>query len=133
MAMAFVARPDGVFDFRDHRVVIDAIVPLIFFHFQGVKKGWGWFIFNSHRVHRAPFSKIVRDHIYRPYVRELLAIEKAIKPVLPLPDARPHRRSATVDIRQYLTSKVRNVGIRVLQLLDIATGRAFLVFRGTAY
>jgi len=120
-------------DFHGNRVMIDRIVPLIFFHFQGVKKGWCWFIFNSHRIHRAPFSKDVRNHIYKPYVRELLAIEKAIAPVLQVSDAKPHRRSAIVDIRQYLKSKVRNVGVRVLQLLDILTGRAFLVFRGTAY
>ena len=120
-------------DVDRNRVMVDAIVPLIFFHFQGVKRGWGRFIFNSHRIYRAPFSKDVRNHIYRPYVRELLAIEKAIKTVLQVPDARPHRRSAIVDIGQYLKSKVRNVGVRVVQLLDIVTGRAFLVFRGTAY
>jgi hypothetical protein len=36
-------------------------------------------------------------------------------------------------IKQYLIGKVRNAGLRAFQLLDIVTGRAFLVFRGTAY
>jgi hypothetical protein len=36
------------------------------------------------------------------------------------------------DIRHYLKSKMRDVAIRLLQLLDVVTGRAFLVFRGTA-
>jgi hypothetical protein len=120
-------------DFRGNRVLIDGTVPLVFFHFQGVKKGWGWFIFNSHRIYRAPFSKDVRNHIYRPYVRELLATEKVIEPFLRLPEVKPHRRSAIVDVGQYLKSKVRNVRTRVFQLLDIVTGRAFLVFRGSTY
>jgi hypothetical protein len=75
----------------------------------------------------------MRSHIYKPYIDELLAIEGKIDPVLQVSIAKPHRRSAILDIRQYLISKVRNAGIRLFQLLDIVTGRAFLVFRGTAY
>ncbi|MDO8401205.1 MAG: hypothetical protein Q7T45_25690 [Bradyrhizobium sp.] len=120
-------------DFRDNRVMIDAMHPLIFFHFQGVKKGWGWFIFNSHRRYRAPFSGDMRQHIYQPYIDELLQIESAVDPVLQLSGAKPHRRSAVGDIKQFLADKVRSVGIRLFQLLDIATGRAFLVFRGKAH
>ncbi len=120
-------------DLRHNKVMIDEIYPLVFFHFQGLKKGLGCFIFNSHRQYRAPFSRNVRNHIYKPYIDELLAIEKAVDPVLQVPAAKPHRRSAVVDIRQYLISKLRNFGIRMFQLMDIVTGRAFLVFRGTAY
>ena len=43
-------------DFSGDRVLIDAVHPLIFFHFQGLRKGLRWFIFNSHRAYRAPFS-----------------------------------------------------------------------------
>jgi hypothetical protein len=120
-------------DFRDNRVMIDAVHPLVFFHFQGLRKGLGWFIFNSHRVYRAPFSKDVRNHIYKPYVDELLAIERTVDPVIDVSEAKPHRRSAITDVRQYLKSKLRNAGVRVFQLLDVVSGRAFLVFRGTAY
>jgi hypothetical protein len=120
-------------EFRDNRVLVDAAHPLIFFHFQGLRKGLHWFIFNSHRAYRAPFSKIVRDHIYKPYVDELLTIERTTDPVMPVSETTPHRRSAIVDIRQYLKSKVRNVVLRVFQLWDIASGRAFLVFRGDVH
>jgi hypothetical protein len=120
-------------DFHGDGVVIDSIHPLVFFHFQGVKKGWGSFIFNSHRQYRAPFSRDVRNYIYKPYINELLAIERAVDPVLQVSSAKPHRRYAIVDVRQYLISKLRNAGLRMFQLLDIATGKAFLVFRGTAY
>jgi hypothetical protein len=119
--------------FRDSAMMIDAVYPLIFFHFQGVKKGFsGWFIFNSHRQYRAPFSSDMRNCLYRPYVDELLAIERTIDPILQVSAATPHRRSA-VEMLQYFKSKVRNVRLRAFQLLDIVTGRAFLVLRGTAY
>jgi hypothetical protein len=120
-------------DFRGDEVLIDVIHPLIFFHFQGLRRGLRWFIFNSHRAYRAPFSDTVRDHIYKPYVDQLLAVEKTVDPVLSVSAAKPHRRSAVADIGQYLKSKARNVGVRVFQLLDIVTRRAFFVFRGTAY
>jgi hypothetical protein len=120
-------------EFRGNRLLIDAIHPLVFFHFQGLRKGLRWFIFNSHRFYRAPFSRDVRNHIYKPYVDELLAIEKTVNPVLDISEAKPHRRSAITDIGQYLKGKVRSAGTLVFQLLDIVTNRAFLVFRGTAY
>jgi hypothetical protein len=119
--------------FRGNRVLIDAVHPLVFFHFQGLRKGLRWFIFNSHRAYRAPFSGDVRDHIYKPYVHELLTIEQTVDPILQAPMAKPHRRSAIVNVGQYLKSKARNTGGRVFQLLDIVTGRAFFVFRGRAY
>ena len=104
-----------------------------FFHFQGLRKALRWFIFSSHRVYRAPFSGAVRNHIYKPYVDELLAIEQTVDPILQVAAAKPHRRSTVVNVGQYLKSKVRNAGVRVFQLLDIVTGRAFFVFRGRAY
>ncbi|MGZ5729426.1 MAG: hypothetical protein ACXWI8_19710 [Burkholderiales bacterium] len=117
--------------FHDNRVMIDANYPLIFFHFQGLRKGLGCFIFNSHRRYRAPFSGNTCNYIYKPYVDELLAIERTVDPVLHVSDTKPHRRSAVVD-RRYFMSKMRQVGILAFQLLDIVTGRAFLVFRDMA-
>ena len=120
-------------DFRDNRMMIDATHPLIFFHFQGVKKGLGWFIFSSHRQYSAPFSGAVRRHVYKPYLDELLEIERAVDPLLKVSGTKPHRRSATVDISQRLKSQLRNLRNRAFQVLDIVTGRAFLIFRHKAY
>ncbi len=120
-------------EFREDKVWIDRTHPLIFFHFQGLKKGLGWFLFNNHRRYRAPFSKDVRRQIYKPYIDELLMIEKAVNPVLSVSDVKPHGRSAIPNTKHYLMSKVRAILTRSLQLLDVVTGRAFLVFRGTAY
>ena len=120
-------------DVCDRQVLIDAVIPLVFFHFQGLRKGLRWFIFNSHRSYRAPFSSEVRNHIYKPYVEQLLAIEQTVDPFLQVSAAMPHRRSATIGVGQYLRSKARHAGTRVFQLLDIVAGRAFFVFRGRAY
>jgi hypothetical protein len=117
-------------EFRDQTVTIDAVHPLIFFHFQGLKKDLWYFIFSSHRFYRAPFSVDVREHIYRPYIDELLAIEKTVSSVLQVSDTKPHRRSATINLRQFLVNRVRRFGVRLFQMLDLVTGRAFFVGRG---
>ena len=113
-------------DFRDGQVMINA-TPLVFFHFQGLRKGLRWFIFNSHRIFGAPFCGTTRNQIYRPYVNELLAVEKITDPMLNTGEISPQVRSHTIK------SRARNVGILVFQLLDIVTKRAFLVLRGIAY
>lgn len=120
-------------DVRDRQVLLDAVNPLVFFHFQGLRKGMHWFIFNSHRSYRAPFSSAVRHHIYKPYVDQLLAIEKSVDPVLQVSQAMPHARSSVVNVGQYFKSKARNAKARMFQLLDIVTRRAFFVFGGKAY
>jgi hypothetical protein len=117
-------------EFRDQAVMIDTVHPLIFFHFQGLKKDLWYFIFNSHRFYRAPFSVDVRVHIYRPYLDELLAIEKTVSPVLQVSDTKLHRRSAAIDLRQFFVNRVRRFGVRLFQILDLVTGRAFFVGRG---
>jgi hypothetical protein len=120
-------------DLRGDRVLVDAVSPLVFFHFQGLRKALRCFIFSSHRTYRAPFSSTLRNHIYKPYIEELLAIEQTVDSILPVSAAKPHRRSAVFDVRQYLKSKVRNAGVRIFQVLDIVSGRAFFVWRGRVY
>jgi hypothetical protein len=107
--------------------------PLIFFHFQGLRKDLRCFFFNRHRQYRAPFSAETRRYIYKPHVNELLAIERMTEPILEILPAKPHRRSASIYLKQSLVDAVRRFGMRCYQLLDIATGRAFLIFRGRAY
>jgi hypothetical protein len=120
-------------EFRDGKVLIDSTYPLIFFHFQGFKREMGCFIFNSHRLYRAPFSKLVRDHVYRPYVDELLAIEHTVGSSVDVVTAKPLRRQKVDTTWNSVVGVARNVGKRLLRVLDIATGRAFVVIRGKAY
>lgn len=116
----------------DGEVRIDGKSPLIFFHFQGLRKDLGFFFFNSHRRYRAPFPAAVRRYIYKPYVDELLTIDEKLAALPELTPGRPHRRAVSVDLKQALIGTARRTGTRAFQLLDIASGRAFIVFRGAA-
>lgn len=120
-------------DYQANRVVLDGGQHLVFFHFQGLRRGLRWFIFNSHRSYDAPFPRVLREHVYRPYVEELLAIEASIAPVVQLAAAKPHRRAAAVKPGKQLEAAARNARTRLFQLLDIVSGRAFLIFRGRPY
>ncbi|MGY3367680.1 hypothetical protein ACVWZL_004805 [Bradyrhizobium sp. GM2.4] len=119
-------------DFREDTVFIDDVHPLIFFHFQGVKKGLHWFIFNNHRRYHAPFSSSMREHLYKPYINEVLEIERCTSALLEVPEMKPHGRSSNVGLRKYLEGRVRYLATRFLQVLDVLTGRAFFVYKGVA-
>ncbi len=118
---------------RAGEVVLDDTAPLIFFHFQGLRKGLRWFIFNSHRYYRAPFGSVTRQHIYLPYVRELLTIEANVEPILPLRAAVPHKRFAIPDLKEHARAKLRILVMFTLHILDILTGRAFIVIGKKPY
>jgi hypothetical protein len=115
------------------KVWIDATHPLIFFHFQGIKKAFSCFIFNSHRIYRAPFSSTVRDRVYRPYIEELLAIEGEIGPAVDVAHAAPLPRAKAATLRHRIKGAVRTARDRLFRVLDIVTGRAFMIVRGKAY
>jgi hypothetical protein len=117
---------------RDNIVTLDERHPLIFFHFQGLRKGLRWFFFNSHRAYNAPLPAVARNHIYAPHVQELLDIEREVDPLLPVWAATPHRRSSVAGLRQFVDGPLRRLRRRLFQMLDIVTGRALLVFRGRA-
>lgn len=117
---------------RDGAVVLDNTQKLVFFHFQGLRKGLRWFFFTSHRVYHAPLGAVARNHIYKPHIQELLDIERDVEPLLPISAATPHRRATVGNVRQYVEGVLRGARTRAFQLLDICTGRAFLIFRGRA-
>jgi hypothetical protein len=117
---------------RNNQVLIDGRAPLIFFHFQGVRKAWGCFFFNSHRIHRAPFTRVMREHVYRPYVDEMLAIESTVNSG-EMVAAKPLRRLNARNLPVLLRNTIRNFAGGCLRLLDIVTLRAFLIIRGRAH
>lgn len=115
------------------RVMLNGKWPLILFHFQGLRKGLRFFVFTSHRRYHARFSAEIRQHIYKPYVDEMLAVERTIAPVLQVSRAKPQRRSGTnIGLKQYLANRGRAFGTLLFQLLDIVGGKAMIVIRGAA-
>jgi len=66
---------------RDGRIWIDDEL-LVFFHFHGVKRRLGYFQF-QHREYGAPVSWLMRNKLYKPYIRELLAMERLYATLAP--------------------------------------------------
>jgi hypothetical protein len=66
---------------RDGRILVDD-EPLIFFHFHGLKRRLGYFEF-QHRQYGAPVSWLMRNKLYKPYIMELLEMERLYDAVAP--------------------------------------------------
>lgn len=67
---------------RDGKISVNGD-PLIFFHFHGIKRVGPHRFFTCHRDYAAPMTALMRDRLYRPYFRELMAIERETAPLLP--------------------------------------------------
>lgn len=59
------------------RVVIDDSDDLVFFHFHGVRRARGWFV-TSQLIYRSPMRRVLREHVYAPYLAELVGFEIAV-------------------------------------------------------
>ena len=111
-------------DVRDGGVLIDADQPLVFFHFQGLRKGLALVLFNSHRAYHAPFSGDgattstgpMSTNSWRSRKRSIRSASSA---------AKPHRRSAVTDVGQYLKSKLRKLGVRCSSSWTSSPGAPF--------
>jgi hypothetical protein len=106
---------------------------LIFFHFTGFKRGLGgrWYI--PHRFYRTGTTRVMREHIYRPYldaltrardhIAMLAAQHRASEPTA----LAPYRGSGTAMKRRlYLAAQ------RLLQVYDLVTGQALAERRSAA-
>jgi len=60
---------------------------LVFFHFHGLTRRFGFFYVNGHRQYGTPLSWSVRKKLYRPYVRELERMEQLQATVAPTVEA----------------------------------------------
>jgi hypothetical protein len=110
-------------EWRNGAVAIDRQYPLIFFHFYGVKRS-GRYYFNSHRMYHAPFSNLVRQRIYEPYVAALVESELTVASYLkglPIETIRKHSATSGLD---RVSNALRNARIAINRGLDIISGRA---------
>jgi hypothetical protein len=53
--------------------------PVIFFHFHGLKRLASGEHLTSHGLYQAPLSPLMRQALYNPYLREVLAIEREVE------------------------------------------------------
>jgi hypothetical protein len=66
---------------RDGRIWVDN-EPLVFFHFHGLRRHFGFFQM-QHRGYGAPVSWLMRNRLYRPYIVELLEMERLRSSIAP--------------------------------------------------
>lgn len=110
-------------EWREGAVEIEGRYPLLFFHFYGVKRS-GRYYFNSHRLYRAPFPKLVRQRIYEPYITVLAEAELVVAPYLKDLPIDIIRRPVVNSRLDYLSNALRKVRTVINRGLDIVTGRA---------
>jgi hypothetical protein len=110
-------------EWREGSVEIEGRYPLLFFHFYGVKRS-GRYYFNSHRLYRAPFPKLVRQRIYQPYIAVLAEEESTVAPYLKDLPIDTIRKPVVVSPLDHVSNALRKVRTVINRGLDIVTGRA---------
>jgi hypothetical protein len=110
--------------FDGERVRIDG-QPLLFYHFQGVREIAPGRYDSNLTGYGARLRRVLREHVYRPYLEELSALERQVVDAGLVPRIEPGiRRQASGLVALWRTFKVRSGTMRA-QLLGnvIALGR----------
>lgn len=94
-------------------ILLDGRDSLLFFHFHGIKPVWRRWYKTSHDDYRAPMSPLVRNAIYRPYLKALRAIEREIAPLMP---------ARTVPLKR----DVRGSALKLLLMRNLKLVRAWM-------
>jgi hypothetical protein len=109
-------------EWRDETVLVEWRYPLLFFHFQGVKRV-GRYYFNSHRVFHAPFPDLVRRRIYEPYIVALAAAELEASSHLEAEQIETIRKPAVGTRLDHVSNVFRKARALAFRGIDVATGR----------
>jgi hypothetical protein len=108
---------------RDNAVEIGGRYRLLFFHFYGVKRSGGYY-FNSHRLYRAPFPRLMKHDIYQPYAVALAEAERMVAPLLVGHAFDTIRKPVATHFGDRLSNALRKARITFNRGLDIVSGRA---------
>jgi hypothetical protein len=110
-------------EWRDGSVRIDGAYDLLFFHFHGVKRTGGYY-FNKHRSFLAPFPRLMREHVYEPYVRVLAAAEAQAAPLLVDEHVAVVREMAGRGNTDQMLNFLRKIRTTAFRGVDVITRRA---------
>jgi hypothetical protein len=113
-------------EWHDGRVEIERRYPLLFFHFYGVKRDGGYY-FNSHRFYHAPFSGLIKEKLYKPYVAALVEAERSSAPYLQGQELETIRKPVAGNFVDRLLNALRKARMMAYRAADIVTGRAVAV------
>jgi len=110
-------------EWRDGTVRIDGKYDLLFFHFHGVKRTGGYY-FNSHRTFSAPFPRLMRRHVYEPYVAELAAAEAQAAQLLGHDKSESVRKLSVRNRADQMLNALRKTRTMAFRGIDVITRRA---------
>ena len=113
-------------EWRDGSVRIEDRYRLLFFHFYGVRRR-GRHYFNGHRVYRAPFTDVMRHHIYEPYISVLYKSETLVAPYLKGESIETIHRTSVATPKDRLMNVLRSTRGVLNRRLDILSGRTVAV------
>jgi len=112
---------------RDGRVFVDD-EPLYFFHFHGLKRDFHFFYFDNHRAYGAPYTRLMRTMLYRPYIAQLLKMDQVVDAVVSeAPKGVVQLRGKVflgVDVKNFL----RRAKHMVINVVDLLAGRPILIY-----
>jgi hypothetical protein len=125
---------------RDGEIFVDG-ERLVFFHFHGLKPHYRIFYFDCHREYGAPLPALVRNKIYKPYLREMLRQEARVR-ALPSTEsatktapalARATGTGEISSLRDWFQNQKPAVAGMIHRAMDMASGRPLLVWRGRVW
>lgn len=73
--------------YRNGAIAVDREWPLIFYHFHGLRRVGKWIYIPGHFRYHAPFSRLVRVRLYRPYIEHLEQINEEMSQFFVAPTA----------------------------------------------
>jgi hypothetical protein len=87
---------------------------LIFFHFHLLKRVGSRLFITSHGDYGAGVDRVTREHVYRPYLRELLKVERQVAPLIPKHSSQTIRQSMPRNSSKL--TKVRQLRVEFARL-----------------
>ncbi len=106
--------------YRDGGIVVDGQWPLIFFHFHGLRRVGKWIYIPGHFRYKAPFGRLARIALYRPYVRHLGQIDRETSAYFVAP---------TATLTRYVSGEI-GLGERVISSLKKPLKDAMAILAG---
>lgn len=104
--------------------------PIAFFHFHGLKRRLGFFQI-PHREYGANVSWLVRNHLYRPYLAEMLTYEREQSAIPALAGAPPtadlRRGSQAAELRRLATKALHSPFKAIKSLMRVTQTLPILV------
>jgi hypothetical protein len=104
-------------------VVVDSADSLVFFHFHGLRRVGNWYV-SSQLVYGAQMGRVLRDRVYRPYVRALDVFDGIVRAALGAPAAHKRGNGLRGLVSRARKASIDRVSIVSGNAISLASARA---------